>query len=267
MSLRITESVDLNKLADGYKKKRRLPDGILTEIVETIESYLWIKLANLVVDIGSGTGRFLLPLAERNPDVSFVGIDKAKGMLDKCSLDIKNKKLKNVSLVEADLGDKILFGDGKVDSVILYHVLHIVEDKVLLVNELRRILKKGGRLLVASTSHSQLKNTWNYKYMPKILDWELRRTPDTSEIVKMLKSGGFKLVGVKEINVKKYFSSVDEWINFFRLRPISILSGLSDDELEDQLEEAGKRLIRDLGENISFEYGFDCHTQLFFEKL
>lgn len=267
MIAKITELINLDKLAFGYKKKRRLPDGIMNEIIKAMEKYLWVKLADKVIDIGCGTGRFLLPLAQRNPDVKFVGIDIAEGMLDECKIDINRMGLNNVELFKSDVSDGLSFGDGSVDSALMYHVLHIIEDKKYLVGELGRVLKKGGRLLIASTSHEQLRNTWNYKYMPKILDWELRRTPDVSSIVKMVNNNEFKLVGVKEIDVKKYFSSIDEWINFFRMRPISILSGLSDVELEELLNDASKMIKQDLGDNISFEYSYDYHTQLYFEKL
>lgn len=267
MIVGLSENINLNKLAEGYNKKRRIPECVLTEIIKSIESYLLVKIANKIVDVGSGTGRFLLPLAERNGDVKFVGVDKVCGMVSECKKEIEKRKLTNVGLIEANLEKGIPIDEQTADGAIVYHVFHLIDDKQNLVNELKRVLRKGGRLLIASTSHKQLENTWNYKYMPKILDWEYRRTPDISSIVQMFKDSGFKVIGVKEVSIKKYFSNVDEWVNFFRVRPISILSGISDKELEDLLLEAKDKLINDFGENFSFEYSYDFHTQLYFEKL
>lgn len=264
---KITEKVDMEKLAEGYKEKRRLSPIILAEILEAMEESLDIRIDSKIADLGCGTGRFLIPLAKRNGLTKFVGVEKATKMLAECQKGIAGEMLKNVDLIKYDLEDGLPFADSEIDSAIVYHVYHLLDNRKQFVSELRRILKKNGKLMVASSSHFQLENAWNYKYMPKVLEWELRRTPDTPEVVKSFNENGFKLVRVKEINIKKKFRDVNDWKNFFRLRPISILSGIADNELEKLIADAAKKITADLGPGVSFEYGFDYHNELFFEKL
>jgi SAM-dependent methyltransferase len=96
-----------------------------------------------VLDAGCGSGRLSAALRERGAVVT--GFDSSAGMLE-----LARRRLgPDADLRVADLGSPLPFGDGAFDDVIACLVLHYLQDWTAPLAELRRVLKPGGRLIVA----------------------------------------------------------------------------------------------------------------------
>ncbi len=74
----------------------------------------------LRVEIGMGKGQFLLTLAQQNPDVNYVGIEKYSSVLIRALARQEELKLQNLRLIryDAETIDE-LFADGEVDRIYL----------------------------------------------------------------------------------------------------------------------------------------------------
>ena len=72
------------------------------------------------IEIGMGKGQFLLTLAQRNPDVNFVGIEKYSSVLLRALTKQEELKLPNLRLIryDAETIDEV-FGEGEVDRIYL----------------------------------------------------------------------------------------------------------------------------------------------------
>lgn len=256
---------NLKDLAENYKQKRKIDEKTLNEILTSISTSLEIKPDDCVLDIGCGSGRILLPLAVKNQKSKFIGVDISKEMLDSLNKDISEERINNVVALEYDVNYKLPFTDGRFDSVMLYHSYHFIKNKKHLAKEIGRVLKPNGRLLIATTSHTQLATTFNYKYIPEMLHKEFKRTPDITDVSKMLEKTGFCVKSMKEILIKKKFDNLDDWVDFLKEKPISALTFFSHKKLETLLSKMKKNLKSDFGD-FAIEYGFDYHTQMFFIK-
>ena len=98
-----------------------------------------------ILDIGAGTGRYAVPLAEEGYDVSAVELVKHNlGRLKQKSSEVKAYQGNAMRLKR--------FADNCFDVTLLfgpmYH-LHAWEDKLAALNEAARVTKPGGRILVA----------------------------------------------------------------------------------------------------------------------
>ncbi|WP_404384217.1 methyltransferase domain-containing protein [Knoellia locipacati] len=96
-----------------------------------------------VLDAGCGSG----PLSEsmRDAGAEVAGFDVSAAMVD-----LARERLgDDVDLCVHDLMDPLPYGDAEFDDVICSLVLHYLEDWSGPLSELRRVLKPGGRLLVA----------------------------------------------------------------------------------------------------------------------
>ena len=110
-----------------------------------------------VADIGSGTGHYAL---SASPRVGLSGVVYAvelqKGLVKKLESEIQDLGLKNVTCIwgdsEAKNGTKL--ADQSMDAVILSNILFQVDDKLGLINEVKRILKDDGRVLLVDWSES-----------------------------------------------------------------------------------------------------------------
>ena len=72
------------------------------------------------IEIGMGKGQFLLTLAQRNPGINYIGIEKYSSVLLRALTKQEELKLPNLRLIryDAETVDE-LFGDGEVDRIYL----------------------------------------------------------------------------------------------------------------------------------------------------
>ncbi len=99
----------------------------------------------MVLDLGCGIGQWLIPLAHHNKKV--IGIDTCYKSLIYAQEALSNKKIKNSALVKGR-GEALPYKNGSFDSIFCYGVLMYTQEFITL-QEITRVLKKGGRLLLA----------------------------------------------------------------------------------------------------------------------
>lgn len=103
---------------------------------DIIETYF--KNSNRILEIGFGSGSFLEACREKGKDGFDVDID-----LEKVKNAIKNGLFAKVGRI-----DKIPFPTAFFDGVYASHVLEHCKDDFKAMKEIRRVLKKGGTLVL-----------------------------------------------------------------------------------------------------------------------
>jgi 2-polyprenyl-3-methyl-5-hydroxy-6-metoxy-1,4-benzoquinol methylase len=104
-----------------------------------------------VLDVGCGRGVLLGPLADRGFEVFGVEMSEASTQSADPRADIR---------IAGRLGDAG-FETASLDQVIIWHVLEHIADPVHTIEECHRILKPGGRLIVAVPNFSSLQARWS----------------------------------------------------------------------------------------------------------
>jgi ubiquinone/menaquinone biosynthesis C-methylase UbiE len=104
-----------------------------------------------VADFGSGSGHYALLLARvvgRNGRI--IAIDINKDVLTKVVREAEEESLSNIEIVWGDVEKAEGTGlrDQSFDGVLASNLLSLVEDKVEVIWEAKRVLKSGGRLCV-----------------------------------------------------------------------------------------------------------------------
>jgi len=98
-----------------------------------------------VLDIGTGTGYFLLPLAKVTAKV--IGVDHSPQMLELARRNARTAGLQNVELRVGEIDDLPL-RDAEVDAVFAGLVLHHAPDPAKVILEMARVVKPGGTVTV-----------------------------------------------------------------------------------------------------------------------
>jgi ubiquinone/menaquinone biosynthesis C-methylase UbiE len=119
--------------------------------------YLGLKEGMQVADFGAGTGFYSKAASGR---VGYTGkvyaIEVQKDLVKKLENDIKQWGFTNIECIWGDIerrgGTKI--ADRSMDAVIVSNVLFQAEDKIGLIDEAKRVLKKGGKVLLIDWSGS-----------------------------------------------------------------------------------------------------------------
>lgn len=105
-----------------------------------------IQPGQKILDVGIGTG-LSLDLYPRHCKV--VGIDISEGMLGKASSRIEQYDYQFASLAVAD-ALHLPFADSSFDHVFVTHVITVVSDPVRLIEEMRRVCKVGGKIVIVN---------------------------------------------------------------------------------------------------------------------
>jgi SAM-dependent methyltransferase len=128
-----------------------IPDDAIASMAGTGNPFALGPLAigECIVDCGSGSGVDTLIAARLvGPLGSVIGVDMTQAMLEKARAAAAAANVANVEFREGYL-ESLPIEDGWADVVISNGVLNLVPDKAAALNEMRRVLRPGGRLQVA----------------------------------------------------------------------------------------------------------------------
>jgi ubiquinone/menaquinone biosynthesis C-methylase UbiE len=102
------------------------------------------------VDFGSGSGGWVMPLARRLEDGLVYAIDVLEEPLSALRGRMSLGKISNIRVIRSDVEKKSgsTLPDSSVDLVLMTNLLFQAEDKKIIFEEAKRILKKRGKILV-----------------------------------------------------------------------------------------------------------------------
>lgn len=126
---------------------------------EKIISQLDIREGNVVADFGCGTGYFSFPLAKRVSERGTVySLDVLPQIIETIESQAKLENIKNVVAKRVNLEKENGSGieSDSLDWVILKDVLYQNQNKEIMFQEAKRVLKAGGKILVVEWGEDNL---------------------------------------------------------------------------------------------------------------
>lgn len=108
-----------------------------------------LREGEAALDVGCGGGVDTMVAAMMaGPTGRAVGIDSTPEMLERAERNLARSGLTNVTFQQAS-GEALPFPDGSFDVVISNGVFNLIPDKQKALREALRVLKPGGRLMIA----------------------------------------------------------------------------------------------------------------------
>ncbi len=108
-----------------------------------------INKGDVILDIGCGAGVDTIVAAMMTgPTGRVVGIDIVSEMVQRAKSNLGMTDEKNINFIETS-GEDLPFEDAEFDVVISNGVINLIPDKEALLEEVMRVLKPGGCLMVA----------------------------------------------------------------------------------------------------------------------
>ena len=142
----------------GYEAAARLQSQVASELLERLELFRFAP--QVVLDLGSGTGRVTRELKRRYPRACVIALDLAPGMLHEA-----RRHRWPWRRFERVCGDalRLPFTDGSVDLIFSNLMLQWCEPLVVALAEVRRVLRSSGLFLLSTlgpdTLH-ELRSAW-----------------------------------------------------------------------------------------------------------
>lgn len=153
---------------------------------------LYLKSGDRVADIGCGSGAYTIALSHEVKDVGQVyAVDVHREMLHSLTLTFEKNKILNVDTVWADIEKGVNIDNYSLDAVVLSNVLFQLEDKVKAIQNISKILKPGGQLLVVDWSDSYAGIGPHRDHIVKENDAENLISKNGFRIIKRLPAGKY----------------------------------------------------------------------------
>lgn len=116
------------------------PDEVLKQ--------LKLKKEMIAADFGSGSGGWALPLAKKLEEGIIYAIDILEEPLSALKARAKLEKILNIETIRVDVEKRTPLSSNSVDLVLMTDLLFECEDKKIVLEEGKRVLKPGGKILV-----------------------------------------------------------------------------------------------------------------------
>jgi ubiquinone/menaquinone biosynthesis C-methylase UbiE len=125
-----------------------------------------IREGHIVLDFGARVGYYSIPAAQLVGSKGIViAFDKDTGALDELLETAKSEGLENIKRLDTSGELKIPLSNESVDVVLLYDVLHLIDKREIVYQEVYRVLRPHG-LLSVYPKHNKLDSPgWGLKDM------------------------------------------------------------------------------------------------------
>jgi ubiquinone/menaquinone biosynthesis C-methylase UbiE len=157
----------------------------------------------IVGDLGCGTGFISLGLAAKQPNIVF-SLDQSSNMLRELKRESLSLGFNNIYPIRSNLVEVPLF-DESLDVITINMALHHVADADKSIEEMYRILKFGGRLVISDV----LEHNGQWAREEMFDEW---LGFSKAQIILWLEQAGFNTITIEDTGLKaKGFSSKGEY--------------------------------------------------------
>ncbi len=177
--------------------KTRVPIGV--EIILGCLARAPLPLARMkLLDAGCGTGAYSQAVL---PHVAHIdAVDINPGMLDIASKKLCNPHTEGVIRFHRAAIDELPFEAASFDGIMINQVLHHLPDSDVagypayrrVLQEFSRLLRPGGRLIINTCSHTQLRDGfWPYALLPQTVEKIRKKHVPLDELERLLEEYSF----------------------------------------------------------------------------
>jgi len=128
----------------------------MAEEVRIARLLLGLRPGDMVLDVACGPGNFSREFAKAVGDEGLVvGIDASRTMLERGAAELVAAGLPNLALIRGD-ATALPFPDATFHAVCCFAALHLFADPFAGLDEMRRVLRPGGRIALMTSVRRQI---------------------------------------------------------------------------------------------------------------
>lgn len=213
------------KIAHLYDDTRPLPPEVSAKICNCILELVKATAETKFLEPGIGTGRIGLPIIKQG--YTYTGIDISEAMMNQ----LRGKFLEipeNLTLIQGDAAN-LPFADNSFDAIITTHILHCLEDPLVGLSEIKRVLKPDGVYLSCEHLHCAYQEEFYQAFNNIITKYRLEKPqPKTKKVFPFGEEMQQTLVKmgaeVEKVTAVKWQQSqtVGELFNMYRSRAFGL---------------------------------------------
>ncbi|MDX6581973.1 MAG: hypothetical protein QOI10_1157 [Solirubrobacterales bacterium] len=128
----------------------------MAEEIRIARLLLGLGEGDVVLDVACGPGNFTREFARAvGPEGFAVGIDASRTMLERGGEELRRSNTPNLTLIRGD-ATALPFRDASFDASCCFAALHLFPDPFAALDEMRRVLKPGGRIALMTSVRREL---------------------------------------------------------------------------------------------------------------
>jgi SAM-dependent methyltransferase len=233
------EKADYNRIAQSYDEGRFLSEQNINLWIGIISKYAKAAEGARLLDLGCGTGRFSIPIAEKLR-YRVTGVDSSIEMLDKARQKDKNR----IVNWEARDAQYLNFADASFDVVFMSHLLHHCDNPRKVINDCWRILSERGAILIRYGAIEQIRDDVEHTFFPETLVIDEARVFTVRKTENLLKEAGFSNIVSEEITQRTYDTSTDH-LKAVTVKSTSVLTMIPPEAFTKGISRLQKHINKD----------------------
>ncbi len=220
--------------ARQYAITRSAVEWILNPLIEEVKK---LEKGNSVVEIGCGTGNYIIKLSEHFEDYSFSGFDVSANMLD-----VAGSRCGSIKFIHSDAESNFPYDSSSCSLAFAVDVIHHIVDLNNFFAESSRILKNNSPLIIVTDDEQTMKQRSLTKFFPEILQIELDRYPGIGELNQFASDNNF--ICVNDVIVRGESKIDEDMISKYEQKCSSAMRLMKDEDHSKgiiRLKQASKR--------------------------
>ncbi|MDJ0633345.1 MAG: class I SAM-dependent methyltransferase [Xenococcaceae cyanobacterium MO_188.B29] len=227
------------QIAHLYDNTRPLPPEVSAKICNCILKLVKATPETKFLEPGIGTGRIGFPIIKQGYD--YTGIDISEAMMNQLRGKFSEMP-ENLTLIQGDAAN-LPFADNSFDAILTTHILHCIDDPLVGLTEIKRVLKPNGVYLSCEHLHCsyqeeffQAFNKIIAKYRETSQHKKEKISPFGEEMQQKLVEMGAE---VEKVTAARWQQSqtVGELFNMYRSRAFGVCWLIEEDEFNQAIQE------------------------------
>ncbi len=109
-----------------------------------------------LLDVGCGFGAVAIELAKAFDDIQIIGVDLSNPLMNIGRTLIEKENLQSKIQLKNGDAQNLFFDDAQFDVVISSFIFHIIEKPLAMLNEINRVAKPDGKIIITDLRRSNL---------------------------------------------------------------------------------------------------------------
>ncbi len=152
-----------------------------------------------LLDLACGTGELERQLVRLHPEIKIIGLDDSHEMLSEAGRKLVGKP--QITLVQGDAALPLPFANASFDAVVFANALHYVAQPDSLLQEVHRVLKPGGQLVIEDfTAQRSFLWPW-FEKLVRLVDAQHYQTYTLSKLNQFVTTAGFVIIDSSDFKI------------------------------------------------------------------
>lgn len=217
---------DSTSIPERYHSSRALTSADMDRWVRLVQEVLPRAASTLLIDLGCGTGRFTISLAEQLR-VSVIGVDPSQKMLREAA---RNTRSPHIAYQEGS-AEFIPLGTSIAALIFMSNALHHVKSLDKALREMWRVLQPHGIVFVRNYSLENLESLHCLQFFPEAMQISRKMVWPRSTLVEHFTARGFAKLSQGTVR-QEASPDFEAYLRKIESRVYSVLALISDEAFD-----------------------------------